>query len=139
MRGCAGLKLSGACARDAGGAMARGWSVPQSRPRVAVPTGLFPSYRRTCGSRLESVFGCFAVRSLVYSLLPNVSGHRRRLVRRTVERLVQPNHFAWPRCLSPENWCFCVENNVFFGFWGYFGVFLAILGRKTDTFSHFLA
>jgi len=52
--------------------MARGWSVPQSRPRVAVPTGLFPSYRRTCGSRLESVFGCFAVRSLVYSLLPNV-------------------------------------------------------------------
>ena len=93
MRGCAGLKLSGACARGAGGAMARGWSVPQSRPRVAVPTGLFPSYRRTCGSRLESVFGCFAVRSLVYSLLPNVSGHRRRLVRRTVECLVRISAF----------------------------------------------
>ena len=69
----------------------------------------------------------------------NVSGHRRRLVRRTVERLVQLIHFAWPRRLSPENWCLGVENSVFFGFWGYFGVFLVIFGRETGTFSHFLA
>jgi hypothetical protein len=27
---------------------------------------------------------------------------------------------------------------VFFGFWGHFGVFWAILGRKPGTFSHFL-
>jgi hypothetical protein len=59
-------------------------------------------------------------------------------VRRTVDRLVQLHHSAWCERLSPENWCFCVENNVFFGFWGYFGVFLAILGRKTGTFFHFL-
>ena len=71
--------------------------------------------------------------------LLNVSGHRRRLVRRTVERLVQLIHFAWPRRLSPENWCLGVENSVFFGFWGYFGVFLVIFGRETGTFSHFLA
>ena len=70
--------------------MARGWSVPQSRPRVAVPTGLFPSYRRTCGSRLESVFGCFAVRSLVYSLLPNVTGQgTRHLVAGTLDPVVR--------------------------------------------------
>ena len=89
MRGCAGLKLSEACVWGAGGAMARGWSTPQSRPRVAVPTGLFLGNRHARGSRLESVFCCFDVRALVYSLLPNVSGHRRRLVRRTVERLVR--------------------------------------------------
>jgi hypothetical protein len=40
--------------------------------------------------------------------------------------------------LSPENWCFCVENGVFFGFGDHFGVFLAIWGCKTGTFSHFL-
>jgi hypothetical protein len=39
--------------------------------------------------------------------------------------------------LSPENWCFCVENGVFFGFGDHFGVFWAILGRKTGTFSYF--
>ena len=87
--GCAGLKLSEACARGVSGAMARGWSTPQSLPRVAVPTGLLLGNRRTRGGRLESVFCCFAVRSSAYSLLPNVSGHRRRLVRRTVERLVR--------------------------------------------------
>jgi hypothetical protein len=59
-------------------------------------------------------------------------------VRRTVERLVQLLHSAWSRRSSPENLCFCVENGVFFGFWGYFGVFLAILGRKTGTFFRFL-
>ncbi len=69
MRGCAGLKLSGACVRGAGGAMARGWSTPQSRPRVAVPIGLFRGNRRTRGSRLESVFCCFAVCSPAYSLI----------------------------------------------------------------------
>ena len=52
--------------------MARGWSTPQSRPRVAVPTGLFLDNRHTRGSRLESVFCCFDVRSPAYSLLPNV-------------------------------------------------------------------
>ena len=71
--------------------------------------------------------------------MSNVSGHRRRLVRRTVERLVKLLHFALPRRLSPENWCFCVENGVLFRFWGYFGVFLVIFGRETGTFSHFLA
>ena len=69
----------------------------------------------------------------------NVSGHRRRLVRRTVERLVQLFHFVRSQRLSPENWCFCVEKGVFFGFGGHFGVFLVIFGRETGTFSHFLA
>jgi hypothetical protein len=72
-------------------------------------------------------------------LSPNVSGHRRRLVRRTVERLVQLFHFVRSQRLSPENWCFCVEKGVFFGFGGHFGVFLVIFGRETGTFSHFLA
>ena len=73
-----------------------------------------------------------------FSFVHRTSAMRlRRLVADSLKRLVQPNHFAWPRCLSPENWCFCVENRVIFGFWGYFGSFLAILGRKTDTFSHF--
>jgi hypothetical protein len=71
--------------------------------------------------------------------LLNVSGHRRRLVRRTVERLVQLFHFVRSQRLSPENWCFCVEKGVFFGFGGHFGVFLVIFGRETGTFSHFLA
>ena len=53
--------------------MARGWSTPQSRPRVAVPTGLFLDNRHTRGSRLESVFCCFDVRSPAYSLLPNAA------------------------------------------------------------------
>ena len=88
MRGCASLKLSGVCARSVGGAMARGWCISQSRPRVAVPSGLFPGNRQTCGSRLKLARFCFDVRSLVCSFFPNVSGHRRRLVRRTVERLV---------------------------------------------------
>ena len=56
-----------------------------------------------------------------------------------LEWLVQLLHFVWPRRLSPENWCLGVENSVFFGFWGYFGVFLVIFGRETGTFSHFLA
>ena len=70
--------------------------------------------------------------------LLNVSGHRRRLVRRTVERLVQLFHFVRSQRLSPENWCFCVEKGVFFGFGGHFGVFLVIFGRETGTFTHFL-
>ena len=126
MRGCAGLKLSGAWARGVGEALARGWSNPQSLPRVAVPTGLFSIV-------------CFGLRSRDCSILPNVCGHRRRLVRRTVERLVQLFHFVRSRCLSPENWCLGVENGVFFWFWGHFGVFLAILGRKTSTFSSFFS
>ena len=80
-----------------------------------------------------------AIIILFTSLSANVSGHRRRLVRRTVQRLVQLFHFAWRVRLSPENWCLGVENGVFFGFGGHFGVFLAILGRKTSTFPHFLA
>jgi len=139
MRGCTGLKLSMTWARGMGGAMVRGWSNPHSRPRVSVPTGLFLGNRHTRGSRLESVFCCFAVCSPFYSLFPNVSGHRRRLVRRTVERLVQLFHFVRSQRLSPENWCFCVEKGVFFGFGGHFGVFLVIFGRETGTFSHFLA
>ena len=59
-------------------------------------------------------------------------------MRRTVERLVQLFHFVRSQRLSPENWCFCVEKGVFFGFGDHFGVFWAILGRKPGTFSHFL-
>ena len=87
MRGCAGLKLSDTFARGVGGATARGWSTSQSRLRVAVPSGLFLCDRHTRGSRLESVFCCGLTVLLFY--FPNVSGHRRRLVRRTVERLVR--------------------------------------------------
>ena len=104
MRGCAGLKLSGACVRGAGGAMARGWSTPQSRPRVAVPIGLFRGNRRTRGSRLESVFCCFAVRSPAYSFFPNVTVQRTaHLVRRTLEPLVGRNYslFSPSPKLSP--------------------------------------
>ena len=61
----------------------------------------------------------------------------RRLVADSLKRLVQLLHFAWRERLSPENWCFCVENGVFFGFGDHFGVFWAILGRKTGTFSYF--
>ena len=77
MRGCAGLKLSEACARGVEGAMARGWSNPQALPRVAVPSGFFSM----C---------CLGERSLAWSFIcPNASDHRRRLVRRTVERFVR--------------------------------------------------
>ena len=62
----------------------------------------------------------------------------RRLAADSLKRLVQLLHFAWRKGLSPENWCFCVENGVFFGFGDHFGVFLAIWGCKTGTFSHFL-
>jgi len=89
MRGCTGLKLSMTWARGMGGAMVRGWSNPHSRPRVSVPTGLFLGNRHTRGSRLESVFCCFAVCSPFYSLLPNVSVQVRRLVRRNLQRLVR--------------------------------------------------
>ena len=61
----------------------------------------------------------------------------RRLAADSLKRLVQLLHFAWRERLSPENWCFCVENGVFFGFGDHFGVFWAILGRKTGTFSYF--
>ena len=54
--------------------------------------------------------------------LLNVSGHRRRLVRRTVERLVQLLHFAWREGSSPKNWylnvemaCFSVFEIIFWG------------------------
>jgi len=62
----------------------------------------------------------------------------RRLAADSLKRLVQLLHFAWSRRLSPENWCLGVENSAFFGFWGRFGVFWAILGRKTGTFFRFL-
>ena len=62
----------------------------------------------------------------------------RRLAADSLKRLVQLLHFAWRERLSPENWCFCVENGVFFGFGDHFGVFWAILGRKPGVFSHFL-
>jgi len=84
MRGCAGLKLSEACARGADGAMARGWSVPQSRPRVAVPSGLFLGNRRTCGSRLESVFCC------VLTGLLFISERSGSTAGRTADRPLQP-------------------------------------------------
>ena len=83
MRGCAGLKLSEACARGVSGTMARGWSTRQSPPRVAVPSGLFLGNRRTCGNRLESVFCCFDVRSPAYSFFPNAPVQR-RAAQRTV-------------------------------------------------------
>ncbi len=62
----------------------------------------------------------------------------RRLAADSLKRLVQLIHFAWSRRLSPENWCFGSENGLFFGFEGYFGVFLVIFGRETGTFTHFL-
>ena len=62
----------------------------------------------------------------------------RRLAADSLKRLVQLFHFAWRERLSPENWCLCVENGVFFGFGDHFGVFWAILGRETGTFSRFL-
>jgi hypothetical protein len=80
MRGCAGLKLSGAWARGAGGAKARGWSTPQSHLRVAVPIGLFLCDRHTRGSRLESVFCCGLTVLLFY--FPNVSGEVEAACRR---------------------------------------------------------
>ena len=78
-----------------------------------------------------------AIIILFTSLSANVSGHRRRLVRRTVQRLVQLFHFAWSRRLSPENWCWGVENGAFFGFGDDFGVFWVIFRRKTSTFPSF--
>ena len=77
MRGCACLKLSGACARGVEGAMARGWSNPQALPRVAVPSGFFSM----C---------CLGVRSLDSSFIcPNVTGQRtRHLVAGTLDPLV---------------------------------------------------
>ena len=69
--------------------------------------------------------------------MPNGSGHRRRLVRRTVERLVQLLHFAWPKRLSPENWCFCVENGVFFRFWGSFWGDFGDFGTRNRHFFSF--
>ena len=68
---------------------------------------------------------------------PTSAVRLRRLVADSLKRLVQLLHFAWRERLSPENWCFCVENGVFFGFGDHFGVFWAILGRKTGTFSYF--
>ena len=62
----------------------------------------------------------------------------RRLAADSLKRLVQLHHSAWCERLSPENWCLCVENGVFFGFGDHFGVFWAILGRKPGVFSHFL-
>jgi hypothetical protein len=41
--------------------------------------------------------------------------------------------------LSPENGRFDIENGLFPEFGGHFWVILAILGRKTGTFPHFLA
>ena len=58
-------------------------------------------------------------------------------MRRTVQRLVQLFHFVWRERLCLENWRLGVENGAFFCFWGHFGVFLAILGRKTSTFPSF--
>ena len=75
----------------------------------------------------------------ITSHLLNGSGHRRRLVRRTVQRLVQLFHFVRSRCLSPENWYLGVENGVFFGFGDDFGVFWVIFRRKTSTFSSFFS
>ena len=70
MRGCACLKLSGACARGVEGAMARGWSNPQALPRVAVPSGFFSM----C---------CLGVRSLDSSFIcPNVSDEAEAACRR---------------------------------------------------------
>ena len=63
----------------------------------------------------------------------------RRLVADSLKRLVQLLHSAWSRQLSPENWCLGVENGLFPEFGGHFWVILAILGRKTGTFPHFLA
>ena len=116
--------------------------------RVFRVFGLFWGVLGDFGAQTRHFFSFFGVTSPhhagvgVLEITPhllNVSGYRRRLVGRTVERLVQLFHFAWPRRLSPENWRVCVENGVFFGFWGHFGVFWAILGRKPGTFSHFLA
>ena len=70
-------------------------------------------------------------------MAPTSAVRLRRLVADSLKRLVQLLHFVRSQCLSPENWCLCVENGVLPGFWGHFGVFLAILGRKTGTFSYF--
>ena len=77
MRGGACLKLSGACARGVGEALARGGSNPQLRPRIALPTGLFS----IC---------CLGVRSLACSVIcPNVTGQgTRHLVEGTLDPLV---------------------------------------------------
>ena len=109
--------------------------------------GLFWGVFGDFWARNRHLFSFFGVASLlregvgVLGITPhllNVSGHRRRLVRRTVERLVQLLHSAWSRRLSLENWCFGSENGLFFGFEGYFEVFWAIWGCKTGTFSRFL-
>jgi len=71
-------------------------------------------------------------------MAPTLAMRLRRLAADSLKRLVQLFHFVRSQRLSPENWCFCVEKGVFFGFGGHFGVFWAILGRKTDTFSRFL-
>jgi len=69
--------------------------------------------------------------------IPTLAMRLRRLAADSLKRLVQLLHFAWSRRLSPENWCLGVENSAFFGFWGRFGVFWAILGRKTALFLIF--
>ena len=78
------------------------------------------------------------VRYFNISLFRPTSAMRlRRLAADSLKRLVQLHHSAWCERLSPENWCLGVENGAFFGFGDDFGVFLAILGRKTSTFPSF--
>ena len=69
--------------------------------------------------------------------MQNVSGHRRRLVRRTVQRLVQLFHFAWSRRLSPENWCLSAENGVFSICGAILGCFWRFWGAKPALFLIF--
>ena len=115
--------------------------------RVFRVFGLFWGVLGDFGAQTRHFFSFFGVTSPlregvgVLEITPhllNGSGHRRRLVRRTVERLVQLLHSAWSRRLSLENWCFGSENGLFFGFEGYFEVFWAIWGCKTGVITHFL-
>jgi hypothetical protein len=47
--------------------------------------------------------------------------------------------FCLARAVESRKLAFWRQNGVFFGFWGHFEAFLAILGRKTGTFTQFLA
>ena len=138
MRGCAGLKLSGACARGVVGRWLADGALRNRGPALLCRQDYFS----TTGTRAGADWSrCFAVLMCAHrpTLYFRTSAMRlRRLAADSLKRLVQLIHFAWSRRLSPENWCFGSENGLFFGFEGYFGVFLVIFGRETGTFTHFL-
>ena len=132
------FEIVGACARGVVGRWLADGALRNRGPALLCRQDYFS----TTGTRAGADWSrCFAVLMCAHrpTLYFRTSAMRlRRLAADSLKRLVQLIHFAWSRRLSPENWCFGSENGLFFGFEGYFGVFLVIFGRETGTFTHFL-